>query len=117
WSRRVHLSVCTVYNWALDFEGNLQRILTTCEDANRCGPRLLLGPELEIPGYGCAYHFFKLDMAIHSWEILKGIVREILGSLVDLFQRPVLLIVTRMPVRQRILLYNYVLAVLNGYVI
>lgn len=35
-----------------------------------------LGPELEIPGYGCADHFFELDTEKHSWEVLKQIVDE-----------------------------------------
>ncbi|KAJ1348119.1 Glutamine-dependent NAD(+) synthetase [Parelaphostrongylus tenuis] len=77
WNRRVCLAVCTVSNWALDFAGNLQRILTTCEEANRRGARLRLGPELEIPGYGCADHFFEWDTEIHSWEILKEIVEKL----------------------------------------
>ena len=27
-----------------------------------------VGPELEIPGYGCEDHFFELDTVDHSWE-------------------------------------------------
>ena len=35
-----------------------------------------MGPELEIPGYGCADHFFELDTEKHSWEVLKHVVEE-----------------------------------------
>ena len=39
--------------WALDFDGNVERIKQSVEEARRRGARLRLGPELEIPGYGC----------------------------------------------------------------
>lgn len=29
-----------------------------------------VGPELEIPGYGCEDHFMELDTIDHSWEAL-----------------------------------------------
>ncbi|KAK6750829.1 hypothetical protein RB195_002662 [Necator americanus] len=110
WSRSVRLAVCTVNNWALDFKGNLGRILRTCEEAHRARARLRLGPELEIPGYGCADHFFEVDTEIHSWEILKEIVSKSK-------QWPSLLIVTGMPVRHKILLYNCLVTVLNGKIL
>ncbi|VDP16620.1 unnamed protein product [Heligmosomoides polygyrus] len=106
----IRLSVCTVNNWALDFKGNLERILRTCEDANNAGSRLRLGPELEIPGYGCADHFFEIDTEIHSWEILKQIVDRSK-------EWPNLLIVTGMPVRHRMLLYNCLVSVMNGKIL
>lgn len=31
---------------------------------------LQVGPELEVPGYGCEDHFFELDTVVHSWEAL-----------------------------------------------
>uniref|UniRef100_A0A7I5EBF4 Glutamine-dependent NAD(+) synthetase n=1 Tax=Haemonchus contortus TaxID=6289 RepID=A0A7I5EBF4_HAECO len=110
WNRHVRLSVCTVNNWALDFKGNLQRILKTCEDAYKEGARLRLGPELEICGYGCADHHFEIDTEIHSWEMLK----EIVGKSKNW---PNLLIVTGMPVRHRMLLYNCLVSVMNGKIL
>ncbi|WKY07198.1 hypothetical protein Q1695_006987 [Nippostrongylus brasiliensis] len=107
WDRQVRLSVCTVNNWALDFKGNLERIIKTCEAAHKEGARLRLGPELEIPGYGCADHFFEIDTEIHSWEILKKIADKSK-------EWPNLLIVTGMAVRHRMLLYNCLVAVMNG---
>ena len=29
-----------------------------------------MGPELEVPGYGCEDHFNELDTVEHSWEVL-----------------------------------------------
>jgi hypothetical protein len=31
---------------------------------------LQVGPELEVPGYGCEDHFLELDTVDHSWEAL-----------------------------------------------
>lgn len=39
--------------WALDFEGNLERILESIKRAKLAGAKLRVGPELEICGYGC----------------------------------------------------------------
>ena len=33
--------------------------------------RLQVGPELEIPGYGCEDHFMEHDTVEHSWVGLK----------------------------------------------
>lgn len=32
--------------------------------------RIQVGPELELPGYGCEDHFLELDTVEHSWECL-----------------------------------------------
>ncbi|KHJ98227.1 NAD+ synthase [Oesophagostomum dentatum] len=116
WTRYTRLAVCTVNNWALDFEGNLARIVkiisiwTACEEAHQSGALLRLGPELEIPGYGCADHFYEIDTEVHSWEILKELMSRS-------EEWPDLLIVTGMPVRHRMLLYNCLVALLNGKIL
>ena len=33
---------------------------------------LQLGPELELPGYGCEDHFQELDTGEHCWECISG---------------------------------------------
>ncbi|XP_012589779.1 PREDICTED: glutamine-dependent NAD(+) synthetase [Condylura cristata] len=45
---KVTLATCALNQWALDFEGNLQRILKSIEVAKHKGARYRLGPELEI---------------------------------------------------------------------
>lgn len=42
--------------WALDFEGNTQRIIESIQQAKAAGAKLRVGPELEICGYGCLDH-------------------------------------------------------------
>jgi hypothetical protein len=33
-------------------------------------PQKQVGPELEVPGYGCEDHFLELDTVEHSWECI-----------------------------------------------
>ena len=33
-----------------------------------------MGPELEIPGYGCEDHFQEMDTVEHSWECLTELL-------------------------------------------
>lgn len=46
--RKVCLAACTLNQWALDFEGNLARILQSIQDAKEYGAAYRTGPELEI---------------------------------------------------------------------
>lgn len=32
-----------------------------------------VGPELELPGYGCEDHFQELDTVEHCWECIAGL--------------------------------------------
>jgi len=69
-ARKVIISVCTLNQWALDFEGNLKRILQSIELAKKEGARLRTGPELEVCGYSCEDHFYEGDTLLHCWEAL-----------------------------------------------
>lgn len=46
--RKAKLAVCTLNQWALDFDGNVKRILKSIETAKAEGARFRSGPELEI---------------------------------------------------------------------
>lgn len=74
------LATCNLNQWALDFDGNLQRIADSIRQAKAAGARYRLGPELEIPGYGCEDAFLEGDTIRHSWECLAEILR---GDLTD----------------------------------
>ncbi|KIY45029.1 glutamine-dependent NAD(+) synthetase with GAT domain-containing protein [Fistulina hepatica ATCC 64428] len=60
--------------WALDFQGNYERIMESIAIAKSRGATLRVGPELEIPGYGCLDHFLEGDTILHSWEVLANIL-------------------------------------------
>ncbi|OJA19921.1 hypothetical protein AZE42_03756 [Rhizopogon vesiculosus] len=60
--------------WALDFQGNYERIVRSIAIAKERGATIRVGPELEIPGYGCYDHFLEGDTILHSWEVLAKIL-------------------------------------------
>lgn len=70
----VTLATCNLNQWALDFEGNLQRIAESIQISKAAGARYRLGPELEISGYGCEDAFLEGDTVRHSWECLAEIL-------------------------------------------
>mmetsp|Transcript_23328 Transcript_23328/g.59695 ORF Transcript_23328/g.59695 Transcript_23328/m.59695 type:complete len:726 (-) Transcript_23328:433-2610(-) len=109
-SRRLAtLATCNLNQWAMDFEGNLERIKQSIEEARKQGARYRVGPELEIPGYGCEDHFFELDTVAHSWEALADLMRSDLT--VDM------LCDIGMPVNHRGVLYNCRVLLLNRQVL
>lgn len=59
----ITVATCALDQWALDFEGNCKRILESIRIAKAKGATLRVGPELEIPGYGCQDHFLEGECA------------------------------------------------------
>ncbi|XP_023281286.1 glutamine-dependent NAD(+) synthetase isoform X3 [Seriola lalandi dorsalis] len=74
--RKVTLATCSLNQWSLDFEGNLERILKSIEIAKTHGAKYRLGPELEICGYGCADHFYESDTLLHSFQVLRKLLES-----------------------------------------
>ncbi|KAM6980650.1 glutamine-dependent NAD(+) synthetase [Aplochiton taeniatus] len=74
--RNVTLATCSLNQWALDFDGNLERILKSIEIAKSLGAKYRLGPELEICGYGCADHFYEPDTLLHSFQVLRKLLES-----------------------------------------
>ncbi|HIA67008.1 TPA: glutamine-dependent NAD(+) synthetase [Candidatus Poribacteria bacterium] len=80
------LATCNLNQWALDFEGNLERILASIEEAKNRDACYRLGPELEITGYGCEDAFLEEDTFLHAWESFAEIIGDDLteGILCDI---------------------------------
>uniref|UniRef100_A0A3Q4GF27 Glutamine-dependent NAD(+) synthetase n=1 Tax=Neolamprologus brichardi TaxID=32507 RepID=A0A3Q4GF27_NEOBR len=74
--RKVTVATCCLNQWALDFEGNCERILRSIEEAKAHGAKYRLGPELEICGYGCADHFYESDTLLHSFQVLRNLLES-----------------------------------------
>ncbi|KJZ76907.1 Glutamine-dependent NAD(+) synthetase [Hirsutella minnesotensis 3608] len=72
----VTLATCALNQWSLDFEGNLKRIKQSIIKAKEAGASLRVGPELEIPGYGCLDHFLENEVYEHSWDSLYSILTD-----------------------------------------
>lgn len=103
--RKVTVAVSTLNQWALDFDGNYKRILRSIKEAKAKGAAFRSGPELEIPGYGCADHFYESDTLLHSWEVLASLLRDPTceGIMIDV----------GMPVMHRNVTYNCRVIFLN----
>ncbi|KAG6966608.1 hypothetical protein JG688_00006706 [Phytophthora aleatoria] len=75
-SALVTVATCNLNQWALDFDGNLERILESIRVAKARGARYRVGPELEVCGYGCEDHFLEQDTFYHCWQSLETILRS-----------------------------------------
>jgi hypothetical protein len=74
-SKLITVATCSLCQWALDFDGNLERIITSIRRAKQAGARYRVGPELEICGYGCEDHFYEQDTILHSWQSLAQLLQ------------------------------------------
>ncbi|GMM31068.1 glutamine-dependent NAD(+) synthetase [Martiniozyma asiatica (nom. inval.)] len=82
----ITIATCSLNQWALDFEGNRDRIVQSITQAKSKGATLRVGPELEIPGYGCLDHFLENDTYLQSWEMYATIIsnKSTYGLLLDI---------------------------------
>lgn len=104
-SDKFRIAVCTLNQLALQFDGNLNRIVKSIQLAKEKGAILRVGPELEVCGYSCEDAYFEPDTEVHSWQVLNSIIaREDLDDII---------IDIGMPVRKdsvlygcRVILYN-----------
>jgi len=70
----VAVSTCNLAQWALDFDGNLERVVRSIVEAKRQGAKLRVGPELEISGYSCEDHFHEMDTYLHCDQSLATLL-------------------------------------------
>lgn len=70
----VTVAACNLDQWALDFDGNLERVLRSIREAKAMGARYRLGPELELCGYGCEDHFLEHDTFLHCDQSLAALL-------------------------------------------
>jgi predicted amidohydrolase len=58
----ITVATCSLNQWALDWEGNRDRILESIKVAKSRGATIRTGPELEVPGTTCSLkHLTKTD--------------------------------------------------------
>eukprot|EP00899_Mesostigma_viride_P006656 jgi/Mesvir1/15992/Mv08298-RA.1 len=74
--RLATLATCNLNQWAMDFDGNLRRILESIQIAKSKGAVYRVGPELEIPGYGCEDHFHEKDTCEHRQVLLHRVIPD-----------------------------------------
>lgn len=105
----ITVSTCNLNQWALDFEGNKDRILQSIVEAKNQGSNLRVGPELEVSGYGCLDHFLENDLYEHSWEMYGQILQDPVtkGILIDI----------GMPIIHKSIKYNCRVISFNGKIL
>ena len=105
----VVLATCSLNQWALDWEGNCERIQRSIRIAKERKAKLRVGPELEITGYGCLDHFLEGDTYLHAWEMMARILRDksCYGIMLDI----------GMPVIHRNIKYNCRVIALDGRIL
>lgn len=64
--RLAKVSTCNLNQWAMDFDGNLARVVASIQQAKAAGAVYRVGPELELTGYGCEDHFLEDDTLQHA---------------------------------------------------
>ncbi|OMJ82849.1 hypothetical protein SteCoe_16382 [Stentor coeruleus] len=70
------LAISTLNQWSMDFEGNKNRIIESLRQSKVIHKaKIRIGPELEIPGYGCEDHFYETDTILHSWQVLGELLK------------------------------------------
>lgn len=72
----ITVATCNLNQWAMDFDGNMERIWESCLQAKQAGACYRLGSELEITGYGCEDHFYEIDTINHAWESLVTLLER-----------------------------------------
>ena len=105
------LATCNLNQWALDFDGNLTRIVDSIRQAKAKGATLRNGPELEISGYSCEDHFHEMDTFHHSLESLGRVLEETRDTSRDI------LCAIGCPIMHKNVRYNCVVFCLNGVIV
>nr|CAB3264188.1 glutamine-dependent NAD(+) synthetase [Phallusia mammillata] len=72
---KIKLAVSCLNQWALDFQGNLERITEAIKQAHELGATYCLTPEISVSGYGCDDHFLEIDTERHCWEVLEELLQ------------------------------------------
>ncbi|XP_042873828.1 glutamine-dependent NAD(+) synthetase-like, partial [Penaeus japonicus] len=107
--RTAIVAACTLSQFAMDFQGNLDRIVESIEQAKAAGARYRCGPELDITGYSCGDHHHESDTHLHAWQVLAQLLRH--PSCTDI------IVDVGLPVMHKDVVYNCKIIFLNGKVL
>ena len=99
-----HIAAATLNQTVGDWSGNLRRIAEVIHVARKRGVRLLVLPEMCIPGYSLGDRLLMRGTLDRSWAGLQDVARISEG----------LVVLVGLPVRHRDVLYNVVAVVANG---
>lgn len=99
-----HVAVASLNQTVGDWAGNRDRILAAIDEARARGARLLVLPEMCIPGYSLDDRLLMQGTLERSWRVLEALLPHCHG----------IIVIVGLPVRHRDVLYNVAAVVANG---
>ena len=99
-----HIAAGSLNQTVGDWQGNARRIREAIQQARQRGARLLVLPEMCVPGYSLGDRLMMRDTINRSWTMLNELRTDTAGMVVML----------GLPVRHRDVLYNVVAVVADG---
>ncbi|MEL6182826.1 MAG: nitrilase-related carbon-nitrogen hydrolase, partial [Myxococcota bacterium] len=100
----IHIAAATLNQTVGDWGGNLNRITTAIERSKERGARLLVLPEMCIPGYSLGDRLLREGTLRRSWDVLEQVAERSQG----------LVTLVGLPVRLEGVLYNAMAVVGDG---
>ncbi len=73
---QIHVASATLNQTVGDWEGNFQRIGEAIDEASRRGARLLVLPEMCIPGYSLGDRLLRAGTLRRSWAVLRRVAER-----------------------------------------
>jgi len=104
---QAHVGVASVNQTVGDWKGNTERLISVIEEARRRGVRLLLLPEMCIPGYSLGDRLLRTGTMVRSWKAL--------GSLAD--HTDGIVVAVGLPVLYEGVIFNAMAMVGNGRIL
>lgn len=103
------LGLAQLNQWAMDFDGNLERVMSSIRAVKKLGGYFRMGPELELSGYSCEDHFYEFETTFECWRSIGEILKSDLSHncLLDI----------GMPVEHNSVRYNSRIYILNSRII
>jgi len=102
-----HVAAASLNQTVGDWTGNTARIRAAIEESRRRGARLLVLPEMCIPGYSLGDRLMMRGTLDRSWGCLRELAEHTDG----------IAVMMGLPIRHRDVLYNVVAVVANGRIV
>ena len=102
-----HLAAASLNQTVGDWRGNLQRMRQAIDEARHRGARLLVMPEMCVPGYSLGDRLMMRDTLSRSWGLVEELKTHTAGMVV----------MVGLPVRHRDVLYNVVAVLADGEIV
>ena len=106
-NRTAHVAVASLNQTVGDWSGNRDRIVRVLQEARRRGARLVVLPEMCIPGYSLGDRLLMRGTLTRSWAVLEELRAETAGMVVLL----------GLPISHGDVLYNVVAVVADGQIV